>query len=351
MDIQFSFRKRLLYSGILILLTFLIAEGITRLFFADIKTGPVIPENIKRFDPMLGWGLKPSSSGISSRTGTRIEYRINSKGLRDSEVSYEKPARIFRIVLLGDSRTFGYGVPIEKHFSMLLEGYFDAVEVINMGVSGFGVDQELLYLRSEGVKYEPDLVIAYVAHYGNHRHMHETRFGSQKPRFLLQDGQLILTNSPVRMNTGPYYAALEKLHFTMQRYSKLYAIFVEKLTIVIELWRSKYRPEPSDEDNIMDEGFRTRLYELGERLVYAMYEESTNHGAKFVLVTHIPELYDASLKQGLFALDVSSALSNAYFPLPDKLQHINESGNGVLAWEIAQFLKENRLIPASHLRF
>lgn len=45
----------------------------------------------------------------SKRTGYEIEYLINSKGLRDSETTYEKPEGIFRIVLVGDSHTFGYG--------------------------------------------------------------------------------------------------------------------------------------------------------------------------------------------------------------------------------------------------
>jgi hypothetical protein len=75
---------------------------------------------------MLGWSLRPFSHGTSNRTGYDIEYRINSKGLRDEETTYEKPEGSFRIVLLGDSRTFGFGVPIEKHFSTLLEGYFGA---------------------------------------------------------------------------------------------------------------------------------------------------------------------------------------------------------------------------------
>jgi hypothetical protein len=47
---------------------------------------------------------------------------------------------------------------------------------------------------------------------------------------------------------------------------------------------------------------------------------------------------------------VSKPLSNTGFLLPDKLLHISESGNGVLAWELARFLESNNLIPPKHLK-
>jgi hypothetical protein len=113
-------RKRIFFISLIVLLGLLSLEGATRLFLSDQNPEPVIPRGIGRFNEMLGWSLKPRAEGISNRTGYEITYRINSKGLRDDETTYEKPEGTFRIVLLGDSRTFGYGVPIEKHFSTLL---------------------------------------------------------------------------------------------------------------------------------------------------------------------------------------------------------------------------------------
>ncbi len=167
-----SFLKKLLFISITFLATLALLDIAYRIF---IEPADVVPREIGRFDRTLGWSLDPNASASSSRTGQKITYRINSKGLRDDETDFAKPAGTFRIVLLGDSRTFGYGVPIGKHFSKLLDGYFDHLEVINMGVSGYGVDQELLFLRSEGFHYQPDLVIAYVAHFGDHRYMYSNR--------------------------------------------------------------------------------------------------------------------------------------------------------------------------------
>ncbi len=350
MDAQPSLKKKILFVCIVIFLIVLFVESITRLFMLTMQDGSVVPENIGQYDPMLGWSLKPSSSGISNRTGTTIEYRINSKGLRDDETSYEKPKGVFRIVLLGDSHTFGFGVPIEKHFSTLLEGYFEDVEIINMGVSGFGVDQELLYLRSEGVKYAPDLIIAYVPHYGNHRHMHVERWGKKKPRFILRNGKLFLTNSPVKVNNIKSPVILRKMHYKMIKISKVYDMFYNRLKQILTPRLSSNRQKQLDKINLKNKGFRKHLFKLGERLIYAMHEESLNHKATFVLVTHMPELYKASLKKRLYVLNVFNALSNKKFKLPDNLKHTNECGNGVLAWEIAQFLKKNKLLPSIKMK-
>jgi hypothetical protein len=121
---------------VIVLVGVLVLEGAMRLFLPDRRMRSVVPPEVGQFNEVLGWSPKPLSLATSNVTGFEIEYRINSKGLRDDETAYEKPEGIFRIVLLGDSYTFGYGVPIEKHFSTLLEGYFQNVEVINMGVSG-----------------------------------------------------------------------------------------------------------------------------------------------------------------------------------------------------------------------
>ena len=348
MNTRVSLKKKILFTCIVVLFTILVLEGITRIFLSDKQAEPVVPVNVGQFDSMLGWSLNPSSTGISNRTGTKIEYRINSKGIRDTETSYEKPKGVFRIVLLGASCTFGFGVPVEKHFSTLLEGYFESVEVINMGVSGFGVDQELLYLRSEGKKYKPDLVISYVPHYEDHRHMHEKRWGKKKPRFILHDEKLVLSNSPVKATNLQSSNFLRKVHYVMMKYLKIYEFFYSKSKQIISQRSSANQKKQSDNENLENEAFRIDLYELGEKLIYSMHEESLEQGATFVLVTQIPELYKASLKQGLFALDVSKSLSNDLFSLPDNLKHINESGNGVLAWEIAQFLKINQLVPPNH---
>ncbi len=111
-------------------------------------------------DAVLGWKLLPNALTFHRRDSQPYHVVVNAKGLRDRERPYDKPPGTFRIVVIGDSVVFGSGgVEMPQRFTELLEQATQHVEVINMGVPGYGTDQELLYLKTEGLKYHPDLVL------------------------------------------------------------------------------------------------------------------------------------------------------------------------------------------------
>ncbi len=346
--------KKLVFSFLLFLMVAASVEITARVFSRLVEKEPAVPRHLKVFDERYGWSLMPNEVATSWRTGEPVEYRINSIGARDDETPYDKPEGTFRIVLLGDSRSFGNGVPIEKHFSSLLEGYFEDVEVINLGVGGFGVDQELLRLRLEGLRYQPDLVLAYVAHYSDHRHMHTERWGRQKPRFVMDEsGDLVLINSPV---PSPFEGG-NRLHEWLDDHVATYS-FVSRWVVLarkglgfetgeIETQRDQ---RAQDSRNLKDRAYRRELQNLGARIVQEMDATARAHGAEFVLVTGVGKLHRRMLKRGIHSLDVREALDNPGFPLPDGLAHLNRAGNGALTWEIARFLKQNRLVPERHWR-
>jgi hypothetical protein len=64
---------------------------------------------------------------------------------------------------LGDSFTLGYTVDRKDLFVDLLENKYREegrkIEIINGGTEGYSTDQELLWLREEGLKFAPDLVV------------------------------------------------------------------------------------------------------------------------------------------------------------------------------------------------
>jgi lysophospholipase L1-like esterase len=92
---------------------------------------------------------------------------INSDGLRDRDFSRSKPAGVYRILLLGDSTTMGWGVRQEDTAAKSLERKLNAhppsgyqhVEVINAGVGNYDTVQEITYYETVGHTYDPDLVI------------------------------------------------------------------------------------------------------------------------------------------------------------------------------------------------
>ncbi len=341
--------KKIVFSLILLGMLFALAEGACRLFLIEYRPEPVIPDSIGRFDSELGWALVPNAFGTSSRTGYEIAYQINSKGLRDDETDYQKPDGVFRIALVGDSRTFGYGVPIQKHFATLLEGYFKDVEVINLGISGFGVDQELLFLKSEGFQYQPDLVISYVAHYKAHRHMHPARWNKPKPYFVLEDDKLVLKQSPVP-GKEPSRGMGWKVQRWVQRSSKLYRTFQyawERIQARLP-GGGGLREDEVDDLNSKDPEFMAALHELGEAIVWETAQEVERFGADYVVVTPMHRLRDFLQGKSVSVLDISKSMGHKGFDLPERMSHINESGNGVLAWELVRYLEAENLVPEKH---
>ena len=111
------------------------------------------------YDEVIGWRNIPNWEA----TTFGRELTINSKGLRDREYPYEKPAGTSRILVLGDSFAWGYGVADDEIFTEILEGILQGTsprwEVLNAGVSGWGTDQEYLFLVREGFKYSPNIVV------------------------------------------------------------------------------------------------------------------------------------------------------------------------------------------------
>ncbi len=328
--------KTLLY----LLFLALVVEGAARLCWAvlDKSWGLVAPQRITRFDDRLGWALKEGERAVSKATGQAIEYRINSMGLRDDERPLAKASGAFRIVVLGDSHAFGFGVPEDKRFSELIEGYFPGVEVVNLGTYGYGVDQELLLLREKGFALQPDLVLAYVPHYADLRHLRDKLWSMGKPVFALQDGELRLTNSPVANNSWQRVALLDLDRF-LSRWSKAYELLRDAvLHFVMRL--EKVEPSPVAPELL------ARAHEMGQAIVTAMAGESAAHNASFAVVTRIGELAVDMDRKKIPYLYVHHPLANPAFELKnDPTRHPNEAANGVLAWEIAKFLKEKGLAP------
>jgi hypothetical protein len=186
-----------------------------------------------KYDSLLGWAHEPGQEGIFETPQFRTAVRINEKGLRDSEHSYKRQNDIERILVLGDSFAWGYGVEESERFSQLLEETL-GVEVINAGVSGYSTDQELLWYENEGIKYETDLVILVMA--GNDVSDNEQQLVSTiyyKPKFVIEDGQLVLTGYPVPETSpqGKFVYSLSQrsalAFFLAQRYFDLLSLYAK----------------------------------------------------------------------------------------------------------------------------
>ncbi|MBL8153138.1 MAG: SGNH/GDSL hydrolase family protein [Anaerolineae bacterium] len=110
-----------------------------------------------------GYGdLRPNMNHVEVLYPLR-PYRLqtNSVGLRNTE---EVIDGAYRVLALGDSFTYGYYVHNEEAWPARLEEALrqqmnGPVQVLNAGVPGYTVEDELGYLREKGLALQPDVVV------------------------------------------------------------------------------------------------------------------------------------------------------------------------------------------------
>jgi lysophospholipase L1-like esterase len=106
------------------------------------------------------WLLKPRSQSRTDVGGHPVH--TNAYGLRDREIE-AKPEGSLRILVLGDSVTFGYGLALEDTFVRGLEARFAAerlhVQVVNAGMYGWSTRQQYLFYEAHGEELDPDLIL------------------------------------------------------------------------------------------------------------------------------------------------------------------------------------------------
>jgi lysophospholipase L1-like esterase len=153
-----SLRANILLLAASVGLTMFAAEAIARV----VMPAPLpwrYPQLRYRYDPRLNFALRPGQSAFTADKPAII----NGRGLRGPLVPYERELIRMRLLFLGDSIVFGYGVNEEERVSErvknLLEQRGITAEVINTGVPAYNTAQEAAFLSTEGIRYDPDWVI------------------------------------------------------------------------------------------------------------------------------------------------------------------------------------------------
>jgi lysophospholipase L1-like esterase len=108
------------------------------------------------YSESYGWLPRP---GFRMKLGQGPATTINAAGYRGPEYPRTRPPGKRRVVMLGDSIAFGYGVADDETSSRQLERLRADLEVVNLAVQGFGTDQELLRFEREGLGWQPDAAI------------------------------------------------------------------------------------------------------------------------------------------------------------------------------------------------
>jgi hypothetical protein len=220
------------------------------------------------YSERYGWSFRPGFRGSMHDVWTII----NDRGYRGEEHPSEKPPGRTRIVMLGDSILFGTRVREEETFSSLLESRTGRFEVLNLGVEGYGTDQELLLLEHEALGYHPDVVILNfcIDNDATSNARAWDHLGAfPKPYFTLEGGRLHLHDEHLRLTP------LRRVAQWLQDDSHLYG----RLSAVLPAPTRKRRdPLPRLS--------RREANELTIRLIQRTDEVARGAGASFMVVFH-----------------------------------------------------------------
>jgi len=153
---------------------------------------------MRTLHPRLGWTGKPGSRG---RWGS-----VNALGARGPrQSSAVPPPGVTRIAAFGDSYTLGQEVRDTEVWTESAWRGNPAVEVLNFGVAGYGLDQAYLRYLEEGRALRAEIVLIGFMSENIARHVNVFRpfylrpsLPASKPRFALVDAGLELVENPLR---------------------------------------------------------------------------------------------------------------------------------------------------------
>ncbi len=179
------------------------------------------------FDPDLGWRNRPSTSVRIAARGFSYHVTLNERGERGPLRPHAKPAGVKRVVVLGDSTAWGWGVDDERAWTRLVERELGgAVELINLAVPGYGTDQELWTLERAGLAYEPDVVLLALVHNDLLSNRFAVMQGMNKPVYQRSaSGEWELTGRPVALPEGVGDLSQRRTRRVLAMYSALFKWF------------------------------------------------------------------------------------------------------------------------------
>jgi hypothetical protein len=254
-----------------------------------ISASSVIDPGLLRHHPRLGWVLAPGWQGSHRHHEFNASYEINQYGFRGHSWT-NLPSNRKRIVLLGDSFTFGLGVNEGDTFTACLAQSDPENEYLNFGVPGYSTDQEYLLQQEVAGKFQPEvyLLLFYLGNdiVDNLLHV-PLQVQQEKPLFrLLEDDELTLTNVPVPS------AEVKRTHDTVTLESIIYGDALAQAQNPLGRWLRTNRllemvlPPPRLRTTELQAALEDRLIEqkrLQVALLQAMSETATAHGGKLVL--------------------------------------------------------------------
>lgn len=351
------------------------------------------------YNPQTGWSPRPNAS---SHKGM---YRYNSRGIRSAPTEYvEPPANdVLRIALFGDSFTHADDVPWEETWAAQLEEFLNEksdlagatgrlpasvsvryathptatqVEVLNFGVSAYGMDQSFLRWQSLGKNYRPHIVIFGFQPENIARNVNilrgfyvgRTGIPFSKPRFVLDDdGHLKPINLPclkpedvpeTMTNMTGWEFARQEFFYSPEKYRRRFWHFSRLMSLVADRVLGSSNTDETRRIDFYDRNSEPIVVSL--KIVEEFRKEVEATGSEFFAI-HLPRKQDIQKRLSGEKLAYEEVLEklreqhSVIDPLPAFLKHAkshslddlfvagkrhySEAGNRIVAHEITEHLK------------
>lgn len=289
---------------------------------------------------------------------------------RRSGYAIEKPKQTFRILVLGDSITFGWGVKKEEAFPQRLEDMLNnssseiKFEVINFGFAGMNTIYELELLTSRGLNpetwrpdaryrglaYQPDLILL----------EYTTNDANTSMQSLWE--LAYYTKNQARLNSGAYsWPIPEKLDKYLLYNSRFYLYFMElygRALIRLGLRPSaveheSYRFQDDSIGWVLSREAMLKIANIGKKIdiptvlfVYPMMGSFENYPMQGVhqKIERAAEIY------GFNVLDIvpafrESGIPGKYLRVSLIDSHPSAKAHEITAKAIFEYLKKNKFLP------
>ncbi|MFI5000265.1 MAG: SGNH/GDSL hydrolase family protein [Reyranellales bacterium] len=157
--------RRAFYNGVALVAGIVVALGL-----AEAATRLLAPQKYAAMWFVYGpQGIlvnRPSSTARDDINGHTVSYRFNSRHQRNAS---EPDPRAIRVLVLGDSFTFGAGLSLDDTYVDLLQKQLDSragagtFQLLNAATGGWGTADELAYLEAFGDELKPSAVVVFVS--------------------------------------------------------------------------------------------------------------------------------------------------------------------------------------------
>ena len=311
----------------------------------------------KRFvhDEYVGWKNAPNIDRAQKHHGS---IRTNAQGMRnDVDFPQQSVSGKSRLMIVGDSYSFGHGVSNEQTYAYQLARLMPQVEVMNFAVSATGTDQNYLMYEKYGEKFSPDVVLLGFYLLDFNRNTFSFR-DYAKPMYVPQeDGLLELTHSPV---LAP--EQLVSLYRSADRqiggwhYSYAVAAFYKVLTTHTKRDRSAGSLPRRTLTGIMEK-FKHRVSSNGATPIWVIFpirDILEKNASKYEVIGEFAEAEARRL--GILVLNLDPVFRDYLHSHPQVKTlwrpravggHLSETGNKVTAQAIYGLLRSNNLLPVN----